>query len=260
VSPGVPAALATRVDAARANFAPWVTSHANLGLSLHTPERTIVTDPNTPTPGYQPQPSPLDLPPVAQPQVPTGPTTYGQPTPGYTQPPAATPNPAYGQSQPAQAAGLPGYGQAYQQPPQTAYQQPAQAPYQQNPYQANPYQAQPAQYGQVVNPYAGQDPDVAANKGYSVLCYLGILLLIPLLSTRGKNSPYVRFHTNQGLILFGASIILNILNAIFSSGIITAILALASLALLVFVIMGIVNAATGKKQPLPLIGNFQILK
>ncbi len=45
------------------------------------------------------------------------------------------------------------------------------------------------------------DPnDIAQNKAMAVLSYLGILFLIPILSA--PNSPYARFHSNQGIILY----------------------------------------------------------
>lgn len=45
------------------------------------------------------------------------------------------------------------------------------------------------------------DPqDINANKGMSVLAYIGILFLVPLLAC--PNSRFARFHTNQGLVLF----------------------------------------------------------
>ena len=61
------------------------------------------------------------------------------------------------------------------------------------------------------------DPkDVEANKVYGVLAYLGFLVLIPILVA--KESPYAKFHSNQGLTLFivevGMSIGGNILIAI----------------------------------------------
>lgn len=50
--------------------------------------------------------------------------------------------------------------------------------------------------------------DVESNKVMAVLSYLGILVLIPLLGA--KNSPFARFHTNQGLILCIATILYSV--------------------------------------------------
>ena len=50
--------------------------------------------------------------------------------------------------------------------------------------------------------------DVESNKAMAVLSYLGILVLVPLLGA--KNSPFARFHTNQGLILCIATILYSV--------------------------------------------------
>lgn len=108
--------------------------------------------------------------------------------------------------------------------------------------------------------------DVEQNKIMAVLAYLGILVLVPLLAA--KDSPYARFHANQGLVLLIASVILNIavrivklmLLAIFRSFLATILLNIANVSVLVFVIMGIVNAVQGEEKELPLIGHYRILK
>lgn len=111
--------------------------------------------------------------------------------------------------------------------------------------------------------------DVKSNKAMGVLAYIGILFLIPLFAA--KDSQYARFHTNQGLILFLADLILNIIVRVVVA-ILTIPLGLAilpvsmvlSLAVgifaLVFLILGIMNACSGEPKKLPLIGGITILK
>ncbi len=109
------------------------------------------------------------------------------------------------------------------------------------------------------------DPsDIENNKILSLFAYLGILFLIPLLAA--PNSKYARFHTNQGLVLFLADIILSVLMSIFMLipvvgwvlvGIVGGILGII---FLVLMILGIVNAVTGKAKELPVIGKIKILK
>lgn len=108
------------------------------------------------------------------------------------------------------------------------------------------------------------DPtDVEKNKVFGVLAYIGILWLVPLLAA--KDSPFARYHCNQGLVLFlgaiaawVATIILDMilifipvlgwfLMILLHVGLIVGILALA--------IIGIINAANGLCKPLPLIGH-----
>ena len=111
--------------------------------------------------------------------------------------------------------------------------------------------------------------DIDSNKGMAVLSYLGILFLVPLFAA--KDSMYARFHLNQGIILFianiASSIILGVSSIIlifipFIGILVAQIIELAISALvLILMIIGIVNAATGKAKKLPLIGNlFTIIK
>ena len=114
---------------------------------------------------------------------------------------------------------------------------------------------------------AGYAPsDISANKGVSILAYIGILVLIPMLAK--KDSPFARFHSNQGLVLFIFEILSNIVcgivNVVLSAihiGFIAGIFStLVNLCLLVLGIMGIVYAAQGKAKELPIIGKIKILK
>lgn len=105
------------------------------------------------------------------------------------------------------------------------------------------------------------DPnDIQQNKVMAILAYLGILFLVPLLAA--PQSPYARFHANQGLVLFIADIVLGILAGVcifipIAGFIISSLL---SLGIFVLMILGIVNAASGKGKELPLIGKIRIIK
>ncbi len=130
------------------------------------------------------------------------------------------------------------------------------------------------------------DPaDIQQNKIISLFAYLGILFLIPLLAR--PDSKYARFHTNQGIVFFIVDLILTVIFSIISaivtgiasattsvtdvltgnfgalgvaSVIVTIIGLVISIPLLILMIMGIVNAVTGKAKELPIIGKFRILK
>lgn len=102
---------------------------------------------------------------------------------------------------------------------------------------------------------------------FSILSYIGILWLIPLLVE--KNDKVVRFHVNQGIVLFIfdiiGSIAVGILSAIFVfipviSFLGDVIASLFGILCFVLMIIGIVNAANKSEKPLPIIGKFQILK
>ena len=109
--------------------------------------------------------------------------------------------------------------------------------------------------------------DVQNNKAMGILSYLGILVLIPILAA--KESPFARYHANQGLVLLlcevGFSVASMILSVIFAflgplALLWTLVSWLVSLAFLALLILGIVNAAQGLCKELPLIGKFRILK
>ena len=122
--------------------------------------------------------------------------------------------------------------------------------------------------------------DINDNKVMAVLSYIGILVLVPIFGA--KNSKYAQYHASQGLSLFlctmGYSLcywlITFLLGLIFKPSysylfgytpnpivsLVSVVLGLGSIFFLVLAIMGIVNAVSGKKAELPLIGKIDILK
>ncbi|MEI7025819.1 hypothetical protein [Paenibacillus sp. y28] len=101
-----------------------------------------------------------------------------------------------------------------------------------------------------------EDADVQNNKAMGILAY--ILFFIPLLAAR--DSRFAMYHANQGLVLFLAGVIVNILGWVIPFLGPLLILPLGSLAVLALAIIGIINAAKGETRQLPLIGGFTILK
>ena len=111
------------------------------------------------------------------------------------------------------------------------------------------------------------DPeDAETNKIFGILAYLSILWLVPLLSA--KDSPFAKYHANQGLVLFIVEVafwfiltmvgyILPLIGLSFISFIFGSIGALVIVGL---AILGIINAAAGKCVPLPVIGKFKLIK
>ena len=97
------------------------------------------------------------------------------------------------------------------------------------------------------------------NKLYNILAYLGILFLVGLISA--PNDQDVKFHVNQGIVLSIGEVALTILSTILAFTIIIPILCfIAGCVLVVFAIMGIINASKGEQKELPLIGKIKILK
>lgn len=202
-------------------------------------------------PGVQPPaPQPTAYQPPVTPPVPPQPVAYQPAQP-----------PVYPQAAPQQAAPQPSA------PPQAAYPQPGppQPVYQQPGPQPQGAPAQPAYQQPVPGAVPGEGQ---MKKGMAVLAYFGILVLIPLLAA--KQDPFARYHTNQGLVLFLASVISSVLSNVLTTLLIdissTAVLIISgvfgilALVWFVFSIIGIVHAAKGQTKPLPLIGGIRLLK
>jgi len=108
------------------------------------------------------------------------------------------------------------------------------------------------------NPQGGMTPPPVTqgggdNKFMAILSYFFILWIIPLM-TDAKNNPFVKFHIKQGIILSIAGVVV-----MFVGGLIPVIgwvlSPLLSLVLFVLFIMGIINASSGEKKYLPVIGS-----
>lgn len=76
-------------------------------------------------------------------------------------------------------------------------------------------------------------------------CYIGPFILIPLIGAH--ESPYVRFHLNNGIWLYISYLICLIVPFVGWGAVVV---------LFVFNIIGIVKAAQGKFEGLPLLGKF----
>jgi uncharacterized membrane protein len=113
------------------------------------------------------------------------------------------------------------------------------------------------------------DPDDAEkNKIFGIIAYIGILCLVPLFAV--KESPFAKYHANQGLTLFLAEIVLwiglGVIEALIyfiipsGFGVIGLLFGIIKLSPFVLAIIGIINASQGKCVPLPLIGGVKLIK
>lgn len=100
------------------------------------------------------------------------------------------------------------------------------------------------------------DCEVDNNKVFAALAY--IIFFLPLIVC--KDSAFGKFHANQGLILLLAGIVVNIVGWIVPFIGPLLILPIGSLVILVFAILGIINALKGEMKRLPLVGNIDIIK
>ncbi|MFC5404814.1 DUF4870 domain-containing protein [Cohnella soli] len=100
------------------------------------------------------------------------------------------------------------------------------------------------------------DPsDVQTNKGMAILAY--ILFFVPLIAA--PNSPFAKYHANQGLTLFLTCVALNIVLG-FIPFLGWVLLPFANLGCFVLLIIGILSAAQGGAKPLPIIGKYTLIK
>lgn len=86
----------------------------------------------------------------------------------------------------------------------------------------------------------------------ALLAYLGILVLIPLLAKR--DSPYAQFHGKQGLLLLLGWIAASVIGTIPLLGWVVA--PICVIILFVLLVIGVINALSGRVKELPLIGNY----
>lgn len=108
-----------------------------------------------------------------------------------------------------------------------------------------------------------QAEDIEKNRAFAILSYLWILFVVGLIAA--PNSKFAKYHGNQGLILFLASIIASVGCMVigfipFVNFILVLAVPLLWVGWLVLVILGIVNAAGGHCKPLPLIGHYDLIK
>ena len=199
---------------------------------------------------------------------------YQAPSQGYAPPPPQQQNPNPGYASPPPQYQNPNQGYA---PPPPQYQNPNQGYAPPPPQYQNPNQG----YAPPGAPMTPEMMDAQNGKTMAILSY--IFFFVPLLSGAHKTSPFVKYHTNQGTLLFCVGIAYSIISTLLSilikvdreikiwgigtgvtqrvtPGWLSAILALLCLPILGGVILGIMNAVKGKKQPLPVIGGFTIIK
>ena len=108
------------------------------------------------------------------------------------------------------------------------------------------------------------DPkDVSDNKVWAILSYCFIVVIVAIIAK--KDSPYVKYNANQGLVVFllmlASSILGTVLGMIpFIGWLFSIIFWLVNIALTLLEVFGIVNSAMGKAKELPFLGKIKLLK
>jgi uncharacterized membrane protein len=97
----------------------------------------------------------------------------------------------------------------------------------------------------------------------AVLSYILVGIIWYFADEKMKKSSLAKYHVKQGLVLLMAWILYDIILEvliwpfiIISIGLLTPILMLLYYIPVVWMILGMINAATGKEQKLPIIGSF----
>lgn len=103
-------------------------------------------------------------------------------------------------------------------------------------------------------PKTASAEDISKNKTNAILCYLGILIIIPFMNEEAKKSPFVKFHLNQGLVLLITGVVVSAVSWIPIIGWIIFI------GWFVVWLMAIISAGSGKMKRAPLVGNFDLVK
>lgn len=98
--------------------------------------------------------------------------------------------------------------------------------------------------------------DAEKNMAMGILAY--ILFFVPLLAAR--DSQFAMYHANQGLVLFLTALAVNIIGGLIPVVGWFFLIPLLNLAILIFAVIGIINAAQKKTAALPLIGKIQLIK
>lgn len=100
--------------------------------------------------------------------------------------------------------------------------------------------------------------DIEANKIMAVIAYLGILVVVPLITGKYKNSPFLKFHVNQAIIFCIGYVVSMFLSFIpFIGSFLSGVLILG---IVILQIISIIGAIKGEKKSLPVIKKIKIIK
>lgn len=103
-----------------------------------------------------------------------------------------------------------------------------------------------------------QTNDIEANKIMAVITYIGILILVPLITGKYKSSPFLKFHFNQAIIFCIGYAVGGLISFIpFIGSIVSVVLGLG---LFVLQVISIIHAAKGETKSFPIIDKIQIIR
>ncbi len=100
--------------------------------------------------------------------------------------------------------------------------------------------------------------DVEAHKVLAVISYMAFLVAVPLITGKYKTSPFLKFHTNQSVVLLIGYLIPLLLAFIPTIG--APLGGVLILGIAALQITGIIGAIKGETKPLPIIKGIKIIK
>lgn len=104
----------------------------------------------------------------------------------------------------------------------------------------------------------GQINDIEANKVMAVITYIGVLILVPLITGKYKNSPFLKFHFNQAIIFCIGYAVGALISLIPFIGSIVGII--LGLGIFVLQVISIIHAAKGEIKSFPILDKIKIVK
>ena len=105
---------------------------------------------------------------------------------------------------------------------------------------------------------AADPQDAEQNLVIAILAYLPVLCFLPLIAAR--NSRFAMFHANQGTVLFLLTLALNLIGFVVPIIGWFIVIPFGNLAAFILAVIGMVGAYKKEMNPLPVIGNIEILK
>ncbi len=92
----------------------------------------------------------------------------------------------------------------------------------------------------------------------AVITYIGVLILVPLITGKYKSSPFLKFHFNQAIIFCIGYVLGGVIFFIpLIGGIVSIIL---NLVIFVLQVISIIHAAKGETKSFPILDKIQIVK
>ena len=103
-----------------------------------------------------------------------------------------------------------------------------------------------------------QANDVKTNKMMAVIAYIGILVIVPLIMEKYKDSPFLKFHLNQAIVFCIGYVICPVFWAIPYIG--GYLFSISYIIIAVLQIISIIGVIRGKTISFPLIKKVKLIK